>query len=280
MFQSFPVFEENIFAYKITGKLTDADYQEFVPELITLAHKYGPLSLLFELEDFHGWEPKAAWDDFKLGTEHEKDFRRIAIVGEKRWEKWMTAFGNAFTKTDIRYFDRQEVQTAWFWLREYDIKVNQEVIKKPVINPYGHILVALDFSSHSELTLQRTMQIVKQYDAKLTILHVLEHKSNYDRSYELMTIPDQSFDMDEVIFSDAEKRLSDIKKNIDRENVHTDVLWGRAKSTILSYAEAQQVDLIIIGSHGSHGLARLLGSTANDVINNARSDVLVVRIAL
>ena len=279
MFQTIPVFEENIFAYKITGKLTDADYQEFVPKLITLAHKYGPLSLLFELEDFHGWEPKAAWDDFKLGTEHEKDFRRIAILGENRLEKWMTALGNAFTKTEVRYFERQDNQAAWDWLRESDedVMVKPEKEKRTEIKPYGHILVAIDFSSHSKLTLQRALHIANQYGAKLSILYAQERRWHYDRSFELMTAPEETIDTDEAVFNGAENRMQEIKNEIGNDNIKTDVLWGRAKSTILSYAEAQQIDLIVIGSHGHHGLAKLLGSTAYGVINNARCDVLVVR---
>lgn len=59
MFQAIPVREENIFAFKATGKLTDADYQQFLPELTSLINQYGPISLLVELEGFHGWEAKA-----------------------------------------------------------------------------------------------------------------------------------------------------------------------------------------------------------------------------
>ncbi|MCV6604433.1 MAG: universal stress protein, partial [Porticoccaceae bacterium] len=44
------------------------------------------------------------------------------------------------------------------------------------------------------------------------------------------------------------------------------------------YAEENQVDLIVVGSHGRHGLALLLGSTANGVIHGAGCDVLAVRI--
>lgn len=43
-------------------------------------------------------------------------------------------------------------------------------------------------------------------------------------------------------------------------------------------AEEQKADLIVIGSHGRHGLGRLLGSTANGVLQGAPCDVLAVRI--
>jgi universal stress protein A len=47
---------------------------------------------------------------------------------------------------------------------------------------------------------------------------------------------------------------------------------------IVSIAEREQVDLIVLGSHGRHGLALLLGSTANSVLHNASCDVMAVRL--
>jgi len=47
---------------------------------------------------------------------------------------------------------------------------------------------------------------------------------------------------------------------------------------IIKIAEENNVDLIIVGSHGRHGLALLLGSTANGVLHHAKCDVLAVRI--
>jgi len=43
-------------------------------------------------------------------------------------------------------------------------------------------------------------------------------------------------------------------------------------------ADEQGADLIIVGSHGRHGLALLLGSTANGVLHGAACDVLAVRV--
>ncbi len=273
MFQILPVFEKDIFAFKATGKLTDADYQKFVPELEAEIEKHGPLSVFLELEDFHGWEPKAAWDDFKMGLEHGGDFKKIAIVGDKKWERWMAIIGKAFTGGRIQYFDSQDSQKAWDWLRESDIETEEQ----KEINSYKNILVAIDFSEHSEITVQRAMQLAEKYNARLTIIHALEHVTRYDRSFEVMVEAEESFETDEVVFENAEKKMKEITEKIDRKNVQTDIIWGRPKSTLLSYAEAQRVDLIVMGSHGHHGLAKLLGSTTNRIINSARCDVLVVR---
>ncbi len=60
------------------------------------------------------------------------------------------------------------------------------------------------------------------------------------------------------------------------ENQH--LIFGRPESEIHRIAEEQGADLIVVGSHGRHGLALLLGSTANGVLHGASCDVLAVRV--
>jgi universal stress protein A len=56
------------------------------------------------------------------------------------------------------------------------------------------------------------------------------------------------------------------------------LIWGSPKEEICALAVQEEVDLIVVGSHGRHGLALLLGSTANDVLHHAPCDVLAVRL--
>ena len=73
---------------------------------------------LAQFEDFHGWDLHAAWDDFKFGLKHYSDFERIAMVGETKWEAWMSRVCKPFTKAKVRYFSNSEVDKAWNWLQE------------------------------------------------------------------------------------------------------------------------------------------------------------------
>ncbi|HID46936.1 MAG TPA: hypothetical protein EYP34_14450 [Chromatiaceae bacterium] len=281
MFQEIPVFEDNIYAFKATGKLTDEDYQQFLPRLTTLIHKYGPLSLLIELEDFQGWEQKAAWEDMQYGLQHDDDFDRIAIVGENRWQKWMTALGNLFTHTKIRFFMRDELQQAWDWLRKADEKNKMSDEEKPApvnIQPYRHILVATDFSRHADAALQRAMELAQYYDARLSLVHAIEHMIYQYADVEMVIVPNNLFAEERVMFEHAEAQLASMAKKVKLPDVQHEVLWGSPKSTVLSYAEAQNVDLIVTGSHGRHGLARLMGSTASGILHGARCDVTVVKL--
>jgi universal stress protein A len=57
------------------------------------------------------------------------------------------------------------------------------------------------------------------------------------------------------------------------------VLYGRPSAEIQAHAEKIGAELIVVGSHGRHGLSRvMLGSTANGVLHGAKCDVLTVRI--
>jgi len=279
MFQSIPVFEENMFAFKVTGKLTKKDYEEFLPVLITLIHKYGPISLLLELDDFHGLESEAIWEDYKFGTAHDKDFHKIAIVGDKRWERWMAVLMDAFTKTDIRFYNLDDAAIAWDWLR--DIEEKDEASSKEEknrIKPYKEILVATDFSPHSEKAILRAEELVKKSGAHLSIIHILEPLDSYDYNYMMVSIPEQYKDTEQILFKNAEKQLENLKNELGLQNISTEVLWGTPKTTILSYAEGKKIDLIVMGTHGYHGFLRLIGSTTNGVINRARCEVLSVNI--
>ncbi len=280
MFQEIPVNEKNIFAFKATGKLTDEDYQSFLPRLSTLIHKYGKLSLFIELEDFRGWEPKAAWDDMHWGLEHDQDFDRIAIVGDNRWMKFMVALADLFTDAEIRFFTRDNADKAWDWLRKIpETQTSTSPIPEPVhIQPYQRIVAALDFSRHSDATLQRAIELAKFYNAKLSLIHAVEHILFEYADADMILPPTDFLEEDQAIFERAEQQLRDIAHRIDYAQLKHKVLWGSPKSTILNYADAQQADLIVIGSHGHKGIARLMGSTAAGVVNGARCDVTVVKL--
>ena len=284
MFEFIPVSENNIFALRATGKLTDEDYQLFLPELGKLIEDCGPISLMIELVDFQGWEPKAAWDDFQFGMEHDKDFIRIAIVGQKSWEKWMASIGDAFTESKIRFFYKNNIQDAWDWLREGNDNsaLEIETALRSVENgaqPYQHLLAALDFTPHSNQVLARALELANLYGAKLSLIHAVENTFYPDLGTDLsMFDPAEFADLDQKRHDRAKLLMEKLAKDLDYSRVEYEVIWGGPNSAILSYAEAQQVDMIVVGSHGRHGLGRLLGSTARSLVHNARCDVFVVRL--
>jgi hypothetical protein len=104
--------------FKLSGKLHDEDYKTFVPLVDAEIAKDGKVNVLAQFHDFHGWDAKALWDDIKFSTTHCTKIQRIALVGEKPWEKWMAAVCKPFTMAKIKYFGAGDVEAAKAWLSE------------------------------------------------------------------------------------------------------------------------------------------------------------------
>ena len=56
------------------------------------------------------------------------------------------------------------------------------------------------------------------------------------------------------------------------------MVYGRPEREVHRIAEESDVDLIVVGSHGRHGLALILGSTSTSILHGAKCDVLAVRV--
>lgn len=141
---------------------------------------------------------------------------------------------------------------------------------------YTHVLTAVDFSPVTEPVLQRAVDLADRYHAQLSLVHVVEYLPIALDS-ELMIPP--LVGVEEQLMENARKRLSTLAESLDIRGVECHVELGSAKVEILRVAEANKVDLIVMGSHGRHGLARMLGSTASGVLHGAQCDVLAVRAA-
>jgi universal stress protein A len=116
--EQLPVQDGDVVAFRLSGKLGHADYQTFLPRLEALIAERGRLSVLLELRDFHGWDIHAAWDDFRFGMAHANDFARIAMVGHGHLQDWMAQMAKPFVHGEVRFFEREDLDAAWDWLRE------------------------------------------------------------------------------------------------------------------------------------------------------------------
>lgn len=141
---------------------------------------------------------------------------------------------------------------------------------------YRHILFATDFSQDNRQVAQRALDIVRRYQAKLTVVHIIEF--TYLNMTGELALPPQ-YDIAEQLEKNARQAMAELMKTVDITGAIQIIESGVPKYDIPRIAQEQRVDLIVLGSHGRHGLARLLGSTADGVIHNTGCDVLAVRIA-
>lgn len=140
---------------------------------------------------------------------------------------------------------------------------------------YNKVLLALDFSEHTEMLCNKAVSIAEKHSAELVLIHVIE-PIIIDSGYDFLPVSD--IDLEEGMVENANKQLQEIAQQhgIAKQNIR--LQRGSTKQEILSVAKHEGFDLIIVGSHGRHGVALLLGSTANAVLHGAPCDVLAVRI--
>ena len=107
-----------ILEVKVGGNLDKSDYQELAPKIEELIDQHGKIRVLLKTHDFHGWTAGALWEDIKFDAKHFRDIERLAIVGEKKWEKGMATFCKPFTTAKIRFFEHQQADDARSWIEE------------------------------------------------------------------------------------------------------------------------------------------------------------------
>jgi len=103
---------------KAIGKLTHDDYKIITPmlESALAGSKEPKLKVLFDGTELEGWELRAAWDDFKLGVKHARQFEKVAIVGNANWQDLGAKIGSWFVSGEIKSF--QDITSAINWLDE------------------------------------------------------------------------------------------------------------------------------------------------------------------
>ena len=141
---------------------------------------------------------------------------------------------------------------------------------------YKHVLLAVDFFEQDELVISKAQQVAEQFQAKLSLIHVVDSMPVTDAGYG-SDIP-YNLDLTAELMAVAKLKLA---KLADALAIPGERRWleiGSPKLEIVRVAEENQIDLIVVGSHGRHGLALLLGSTANGVLHHTKCDVLAVRL--
>jgi len=150
----------------------------------------------------------------------------------------------------------------------------QQVGVRP--EPYLRVVAAVDLGEEGAQVAQRAAQIAALFGAELRLLHVIEHFP-VDRSNRV--IPREDQDPLAVERQEAMHNLCALAQEAGIRACHHEVRPSArtASREVPAVAEEVNADLLVVGSHGPHGLGRLLGSTADGIVHRAPCDVLVVR---
>jgi nucleotide-binding universal stress UspA family protein len=153
---------------------------------------------------------------------------------------------------------------------------------------FSRILVAIDGSASSRHATDYAISIAIKNDSQLIILYVIDFYKYTHLSSSIILAPtfgsekylEEKNEAEEQMNKIKEKFKLKIKDNTKSKKLKTEIVEG-AKSvatTIIEYAELENIDLIVIGSRGRTSFKKLLlGSVSSNIIKNAHCAVLVIR---
>lgn len=136
---------------------------------------------------------------------------------------------------------------------------------------YDHILLATDLTPAATHTAKKAMELAEVFGGRLSVVHVVETLPGYAAGYVGMVTLEQD------LVEQAKTHMKELAKMLIVPENDTYVRVGSPKSVILDLAKEQSIDLIIVGSHGRHGIDKLLGSTAGAILHGAQCDVLTIK---
>lgn len=139
------------------------------------------------------------------------------------------------------------------------------------------ILFATDFSECSDEAFSFAITLTRRFQARLVLLHVISEPVDLRGFY----VPHISFDtLEAEITASARKMLDDFcRLHLKTDDIfQADVVSGIPFEEIITRAEKERADMIVLGTHGRSGLDHLLfGSTAEKVVRKSPIPVLTIR---
>jgi nucleotide-binding universal stress UspA family protein len=145
---------------------------------------------------------------------------------------------------------------------------------------YKKIMITLDGSDFAAQALPHAKALAALYGAKLVLFQVVPDASSVsqilDANRNIMHIADRQ----EQFVDKANQTLVALVDQYNLHKIETTAIVesGHPAETIIDYAKAHQIDLIVMTTHGRSGLARwVYGSVADKVLRGATCPVLLVR---
>lgn len=106
----------NLAHVRMSGRIETEDYERYLTHLERLIEQHGKIRVLGEVDDYHGLEAGAWWEDTKFSVHHMRHIERFAIVGGPKWWEVLGKFLAPLTHTEARYFEPGQEEEARRWI--------------------------------------------------------------------------------------------------------------------------------------------------------------------
>jgi len=160
------------------------------------------------------------------------------------------------------------------------VRANRSMIEriKPMRIEIRKICVPTDFSEHADQALAYGLNIATRYGCEVHVLHVAEDAGEMAEA-KALAASSPLFVTDFLEKLESEAEAAELEAKLGEVGIVREFRTGSPADEICHYVEEQQVDLVVIGTHGRTGLERLMmGSVAESLVRKCPCPVLSVRL--
>ena len=104
-----------VIGFEVSGRLRAEDYRDVILPALERAAAAGEVRFLIVMRDFDGMTGGAVWQDLKVGIEHLRAWKRIALVTDIEWMKQMTSLFGWMTPGEVKVFSLAQQDEAIEW---------------------------------------------------------------------------------------------------------------------------------------------------------------------
>jgi universal stress protein A len=144
------------------------------------------------------------------------------------------------------------------------------------VDMFKKIVCPVDFSEFTDGIIKYAVSLAAKYDAELHLFHVIPNL-NYFTPYESFLTPENIVLIEKNIEKEVEKDFEKIIKGIDvpaKKIIKTGVVFIE----IIDYIKEENIDLVVMGTHGRSGIEHILiGSVAEKILRKSPCPVLTIR---
>jgi hypothetical protein len=101
---------------RLTGMVTPALFETYMPAVDEAYARIKPRRLLLDWRGLEGWTPEAESHALHARIQHRDDFERVAIVGAAKWQE-EAGKADEIMSCEVRLYEPDEEAEAWEWLR-------------------------------------------------------------------------------------------------------------------------------------------------------------------
>jgi hypothetical protein len=115
MLQAIDGLPANVIGFEVSGKLTAEDYRDTLLPALERAAATGEVRVVIVMPSFDGFSGGALWQDLKMGVEHWRAWKRIALVTDVEWMRHGTAWFGWMSPGEVKHFalDQRADAIAW-----------------------------------------------------------------------------------------------------------------------------------------------------------------------